>query len=134
MPSAFVSASLIVCESLSWEEERDLPSAIHILSAIKISPGDKTAHFFTLVQVVAEPFDNRQHTLAVQVAEKSGRVVARSAPYTFSYGYKVDPSSAGGFILGTEFEVVVELGFHWIEAMLDGKSVVKVPLILQAEN
>jgi hypothetical protein len=132
-----LSANIIVCENVLTENPDiggPVPSAIRTISVIALPPGNNSAHFFALTFLSSQPGDFSPHTVQIQVTGKSGTFIAQAPPLTFRYGYLIDPSGPGGYILRTEFNVDVSaynlpLGCL-VSAFLDGSAVARTPLML----
>jgi hypothetical protein len=106
-----------------------------VLTIGRVSPA---AQFFVLTYLHSNPGDFLPHTLKVQMVGRNGEnwVVAADAPEEkFVYGYKVDASGPGGYMLTTEFvlnpQVMGPLGLYFIQAVLDGDLVAQTPLTLK---
>lgn len=130
--TVLISASLLLCESVLWEKNIDLPTAIRILSSIQVAPSSDSVQLFSLVHLYSSGLDLMPHTVAAQIVDPTGQVVAPSEPFRFVYGYKVDANGPGGFILSTQFNFHVNyMGVHWAQLLLDGELVTQVPLMLR---
>lgn len=126
------SASLILCESVLWEKNTELPSAIRILDTLEFDPSNTSAHFFALTILRTTSPDPTSHVLNVQLMGPTGAIVAAANTFEFKYGYKFGPSMPGLFVLSTEFNIrVTALGVHWMQAVLDGAAVAAAPLTLR---
>lgn len=128
-----VTANLILCETLVWERGNELPTAVRILNSIQLTPLSTGVHFFSLVGVYKASYDFNPHTLqVVMLAPPDYKVIiAAGPPQRFVYGYRLTQAAPGGFLLGTEFNVVIAtLGVYWIQALLDNELVSQVPLLL----
>jgi len=127
-----VIVSLVACESLIWEKDKDIPSAIRVLSAIQITPLASTVHFTTLTILYNPSLDFLPHTLQLHVTAPDLKRIASALPYRFVYGYKLSQADPGGFMLSTAFILEVkQLGTHWIQAYLDGELKMQIPIFIQ---
>ena len=130
MPSSLISASLIVCESVIWEKDNNVPTAIRVVNSFSLAP-NLVVHFFTLVYLHAMPMDYMPHMLQVQALDPQSNIAASGPPFQFVYGNRLDFSGPGGFVLSTKFDFVVRIeGVYWVQAFLDGGLLTQVPLIL----
>ena len=102
---ALLSANILLCEFVLWERN-DIPTMVRTMSTIALSPTRQSAHFFAVTTVHCQPGDFGFHSLLVGVSE-GGNFISRTPPHSFQYGYKIDPSGAGGFILTSEFNLDV---------------------------
>jgi hypothetical protein len=136
---ALLSANLILCDTVLWEtppKGGKVPSVIRLMSSISVPPGNDLAHFFAVTFLSSQPGDFLRHELKIQVTDKSGKtVISQAADWDFVYGYILDPSDPGGFILTTEFNIDIRpyqlpLGCL-VSACLDGQIVARTPLILR---
>lgn len=131
---ALLSANVIVCETVLFEKT-DIESAIRIMDTLTLAPGNNFAHFFVVTFLNSQPGDFLQHILKIQVTHQDGPLIAETAEYQFMYGYKIDLSGPGGFILTTEFNIdTAPLAMPagcLINAFLDGQSVARTPLMLR---
>jgi hypothetical protein len=134
LPMSLMSAGIVVCETVLFEKT-DLVSAIRIMSALKLAGGSNFAHFFVLTFLTSHPGDLQQHVLKIQVTEENGSVLGEAADYHFLYGYKLDVSGPGGFVLSTEFNLdtaaITKPARCLINAFLDGQCVAQTPLTLR---
>ena len=132
-----ISTSLLVCQAV-LTENTGWTSAVRIMDVLTIGRVSPIAQFFVLTYLHSNPGDFLLHTLKVQMVGRSGEnwVVAADAPEErFEYGYKVDASGPGGYMLTTEFvlnpQVMGSLGLYFIQAVLDGDLVAQTPLTLK---
>jgi hypothetical protein len=127
---------MLLCELVLWEKS-DIPTIVRSLSTIGLSPTRNLAHFFSVTTLHSQSGDSQFHSLHVCVSDQQGHIIARTAPYGFQYGYKLDPSGPGGFILTSEFNLdVTQMRlplYCLVSAFLDdiGDPVAKVPLLLR---
>ncbi|HEV8038874.1 MAG TPA: hypothetical protein VGP62_08430 [Bryobacteraceae bacterium] len=130
---ALLSANVIVCEAVLFEKT-DVPTAVRIMTAIRLAGGTKSAHFFVVTFLNSQPGDFAKHVLKIQVLDKSGPFISQADDYPFVYGYKLDSSGPGGFTLTTEFNIdttSMPSPAGWIiVAFLDGQAVARIPLML----
>lgn len=123
--------SLLVCESVIWERENNLPTAIRILDAIRLPKDRIHVRFFSLLTLHEPSVDFRSHSVVLQILAPDQSVPAVALPHRFVYGRKIDPGSPGGFYLGTEFNFEAKLfGTYWVQASLDGILLMQVPFLV----
>lgn len=103
---ALLSANIAVCETILWEKN-DVPTLVRAMSIIRLSPTGQFAHFFAVTALHCQPGDSLPHSLRVGVSGQGGISIAQTPPYSFTYGYKIDPTGFGGFILTSEFNLDV---------------------------
>jgi hypothetical protein len=129
-----LSANIIVCETALYEKT-DVPSAIRIMTAIGLPPGNNFARFSTLTFLSSLPRDFEVHTLQIQMTDQAGRPIGHGEPYQFNYGYRLDISGPGAFMLKTDFNLdTTPIGLPancLITAHLDNQAVAWVPLMLR---
>jgi hypothetical protein len=131
---SLLSANVLVCETI-LTEKTDVLSAIRMMDTIRIAPGNNTVHFYVVTRVTSQPGDFLPHALRIQVTHQAGSLVIEAREHQFVYGYKLDISGPGGFILTTEFTIDVS-GMSLpagclVNAFLDGQSVARTPLMLR---
>lgn len=127
-----LGSALILCESVLWEKNTELPSAVRILDALEFDPSNTSAHFFALTILRTASPDPTIHSLDVRLIGPTGAIVATAKTFQFRYGYRFGPSMPGLFILSTEFNIrVTAFGVHWMRAVLDGAEVASAPLTLR---
>jgi hypothetical protein len=131
-----ISAAILVCETVLAEKTGG-PSAIRIMDALWIRQHSPVIRFFVLTYLHCAPGDFDSHILKVQmVGRASGdwAVVSEAKAESFVYGYKVDPSGPGGFMLTTEFTLDPKPlqipALYFIQALLDGELAVQTPFTL----
>jgi len=127
-------ASLLACETVIWDRESNLPTAVRIIGGVQVAPGNTSIQFVTLVLLHNPEYDISPHTLRVQVLQAPDfkTVVAAGPPQRFVYGYKMSPVAPGGFSMTTHFNFrVAEMGVYWVQAVLDGELAIQIPLIIQ---
>jgi len=123
--------SLVVCESLIWERENNLPTAIRILDAIRLAPNNAHVRFFSLLTLHETGVDFISHSAVIQIMAPDGSVPAAALPHRFVYGRKIDPGSPAGFHLGTEFNFEAKLlGTYWVQASVDSAPLTQVPFLV----
>ena len=87
-----------------------------------------------ITRLSCEPGDLTQHTLKIQLKNAAGPIVAEAPDHQFQYGYKIDSSGPGGFVLTTEFDVDTQpIGLPirgLVLAFLDGAAIASSPLTL----
>jgi hypothetical protein len=129
-----LSANVIVCGDVLRESATELLSAIRMMSVITV-PSSNYAHFYSIVFISSAPGDIEQHKAQVRLCTADGTVVASANEYEFTYGYRIDPTGIGGFVLRTEFNVdltkIQTLGTFWLWAFVDGAAIAKTPLMLR---
>ena len=109
------------------------------MDALSLGASSQSARFFVLTYLHSHPNDQASHRIKVQMVGRSGEtwVTAASAPEEpFLYGYKVDPSAPGAFLLTTEFNLDLRpiehmLGLFYIQVFVDGEFVAQTPLTLR---
>jgi hypothetical protein len=129
-----LSASVIVCETVLLEKT-DVMSAIRIMNVLSIAEGNNFARFSSITFLNSTPGDDSRHILKVQMLKSTGELVAEGPEQPFVYGYKIDPSGAGGYNLTTNFNLdlrtIGPLGQYAIWAFLDGVRVGGAALMLR---
>jgi len=131
-----LSANILVCELVLWEKN-DIPTIVRAMSTLGLSETRQFAHFFSVTTLHSQPGDLQPHSLRIVLSDQTGATIAQTPPYSFSYGYKIDPSGPGGFILTSEFNLDVRqvrlpmscLVSAFLDSELD--SVAKIPLMLR---
>jgi hypothetical protein len=103
---ALLSANISVCELVLWERN-DVPTMVRAMSVIGLSATRQFAHFFSVTTLNCHPGDYLPHSLRVVVSDRGGAAIAQTPPFNFKYGYKIEPSGFGGFILTSEFNLDV---------------------------
>jgi len=131
-----ISAAVLVCETVLAEKTGG-SSAIRIMDVLWIGQSSPVIRFFVLTYVHCDPGDFNSHTLKVQmIVRASGdwAVVSEAKVESFVYGYAVDPSGPGGYMLTTEFTLDPKPlqipGLYFIQAILDGELATQTPLTL----
>ena len=134
-----LSANLVLCETVLWETAKgggQLASAIRVMGAIDLAPTATSAHFYAVTFLTCQPGDFAQHGLTVKATDKTGMTVIQAATeWKFNFGYILDPSGPGSFILATEFNINVTshqlpLGCL-VSAFMDNQLVARAPLMLR---
>jgi hypothetical protein len=129
-----LSASVIICETVLLEKT-EVISAIRIMNALSIAEGNNFARFSSITFLHGTPGDYSQHVLKVQMVKSTGELVAQGPEQPFVYGYKIDPSGAGGYTLTTNFNLdlrtIGPLGQYAIWAFLDGVRVGGATIMLR---
>lgn len=131
-----LSVSLIVCESV-LSEKTGIVSAIRITDVLTVGPQSALARFFVLTYLHSHPLDLQQHVAKVQLMglrEGAWGSVAEAPDQRFVYGYKLDPSGPGAFMLTTEFNLDLTmlgaLGVLYVQVLVDGNLEDQTPLTL----
>jgi hypothetical protein len=131
-----ISAAVLVCETVLAEKTGG-PSAIRIMDALWIGQFSPAIRFFVLTYLHCTPGDFSSHTLKVQMVGRGGddwAVVAEAKEESFVYGYAIDPSGPGGYMLTTEFTLDPKPlqipALYFIQALLDGELAVQTPFTL----
>jgi hypothetical protein len=131
-----LSANILLCEFVLWEKS-DVPTIVRSMSTIGLSREREFAHFFSVTTLHSDPGDSQFHSLRVCVSDQTGNTITQTSPYAFQYGYKIDPSGPGGFILTSEFNLdVTKLKLPTcclVSAFLDAipQPVATIPLMLR---
>ena len=99
-----LSANIIACETV-LSERTEIVSAVRILNVLAIGAGNNFARFSTLTFVTSQPGDLGQHNLQVRMQTMHGELVAQAPGYPFVYGYKIDLTGPGAFMLTTNFNI-----------------------------
>jgi hypothetical protein len=133
-----INASICVCEAVLVEKDTELHSAIRIMDTLRIARAATTAHFWVLTSLHCNPGDIRQHVITIKMVGNIGgnwESVVGTGPFTFSYGYKLDPLGPGAFTLRTEFNldltVLPTLGLFYVQAIVDEEMVAQIPFRLR---
>ena len=136
LDSGPLSVSLIVCESVLSEKTGSV-SAIRIMDVLTVGPQSTLARFFVLTYLHSRPLDLQQHVAKVQLMglrEGAWISVADAPDHRFAYGYKMDASGPGAFMLTTEFNLDLTtlgtLGVFYVQVSVDGKVEQQTPLTL----
>jgi hypothetical protein len=131
-----ISAAVLVCETVLAEKTGG-PSAIRIMDSLWIGQFAPVIRFFVLTYLHCHPGDFNSHILKVQmVGRASGdwAVVSEAQAESFVYGYQIDPSGPGGYMLTTEFTLDPKPlqipGLYFIQAILDGELATQTPFTL----
>jgi hypothetical protein len=131
-----ISAAILVCETVLAEKTGG-PSAIRIMDALWVGEFSPAIRFFVLTSLHCAPGDFNSHTLKVQMVGRAGEdwaVVSHAKEEPFVYGYAIDPSGPGGYMLTTEFTLdpkpIQIPGPYFIQAILDGELAAQTPFTL----
>jgi hypothetical protein len=131
---ALISASVIICETVLLEKT-DVMSAIRIMNVLNIAQGNDFARFSSMTFLHSTPGDFSRHVLKVQMLRSTGELIAEGPDASFVYGYRLDPSGAGGYTLTTNFNlnlrIVGQLGQFAVWAFLDGARVSGATIMLR---
>ena len=132
----FISASIVVCESVLTEKTGIL-TAVRITDSFILNQAAAFAHFYTVTFVRSLPMDFQQHRLKIQIVRKVGTTwvtLAEAPEHYFNHHYTV-LSEPVSFSLTTEFTLALgplePLRSYFVQAWLDGEMVVQTPLTLR---
>lgn len=129
-----LSANILVCESVLVEKTEVL-SAIRMMDTIALAPGNDVARFHAVTRLTSQTADFYAHTLKVQVTDKNSTLITEAPEFSFRYGYRMEISGLGGFVLATEFALnaagLLLPAVYIVTAFLDGQGVARTPLMLR---
>jgi hypothetical protein len=119
------------------EESARMHSLIRVVDTFAVSGA--TLRFFVVCHLHSSPSDTAPHVLTIQMMgrrDSNWIPLAGAPPKVFKYGYNLNPSGPGGFVLSTEFNLDMNktgFGLFYIQALLDGQLVAQVPLTLRPQ-
>ena len=140
MPKKIIHASILICDSVLYEEKAHLPSLIRVCDAFTLSQQETHARFSSYVHIHCEGLDLLPHTLVVQMlGYKDGgwESIVEAPPHEFRYGYHAENSSGpGATLLFTRFnQRLSELEplprVFYLQARVDEELVAQTPLTLR---
>jgi len=98
---ALLSANIVVCESVIWEQNSNVPTLVRAMSVINVEAGLNIVRFTVLTVINSQPGDSDDHFVFIHIVDMDGTKVASTEPHKFTFGSEIDPHFAGGFTMTT---------------------------------